>query len=221
MTIRSMMFAAMVAAAMALPVQESVAQSAGAVQAVPRAGVAFTNTVTVRAKVESVDVETRTMAYHPGRAAGQPCRGRQRAQPRKRQDDALVDITYSEVVNLLNLRQKGPGLKPRARRTSDPHRRRGGSLHAHLGDRRSAANKVSGHRRRGGAVQTYSANSIAKQDMLKKIKVRDVVIGITTPLTVTRSRARQMQPLGRVRGARSEILRRSAATAPALGRRGA
>ena len=38
---------------------------------------------------------------------------------------------------------------------------------------------------RGGAVRTYTANSIAKQDMLKKIKVGDVVIGMTTPLTIT------------------------------------
>ena len=33
--------------------------------------------------------------------------------------------------------------------------------------------------------RTYKANSIAKQDMLKKIKVGDVVIGLTTPLLVT------------------------------------
>jgi hypothetical protein len=38
---------------------------------------------------------------------------------------------------------------------------------------------------RGGPVRTYSANSIAKQDMLKKIKVGDVVIGMTTPLMIT------------------------------------
>jgi hypothetical protein len=38
---------------------------------------------------------------------------------------------------------------------------------------------------RGGEVRTYAASSIAKQDMLKKIKVGDVVIGLTTPLLVT------------------------------------
>ena len=37
----------------------------------------------------------------------------------------------------------------------------------------------------GGPVRTYKANTIAKQDMLKKIKVGDVVIGMTTPLTIT------------------------------------
>ena len=36
-----------------------------------------------------------------------------------------------------------------------------------------------------GEVRTYAATSIAKQDMLKKIKVGDVVIGLTTPLLVT------------------------------------
>ena len=34
-------------------------------------------------------------------------------------------------------------------------------------------------------MKTYAATSIAKQDMLKKIKVGDVVIGLTTPLLVT------------------------------------
>ena len=34
-------------------------------------------------------------------------------------------------------------------------------------------------------MRTYAATSIAKQDMLKKIKVGDVVIGMTTPLTIT------------------------------------
>ena len=37
----------------------------------------------------------------------------------------------------------------------------------------------------GGPVHTYRADSIAKQDMLKKIKVGDVVIGLTTPLMIT------------------------------------
>jgi hypothetical protein len=37
----------------------------------------------------------------------------------------------------------------------------------------------------GGVVHAYKANTIAKQDMLKKIKVGDVVVGITTPLMIT------------------------------------
>ncbi len=48
-----------------------------------------------------------------------------------------------------------------------------------------AKNTVSVIDGRGGPVRTYAANSIAKQDMLKKIKVGDVVIGMTTPLTIT------------------------------------
>ena len=45
-----------------------------------------------------------------------------------------------------------------------------------------ANNKVSVIDGRGGPIRTYAATSIAKQDMLKKIKVGDVVIGLTTPL---------------------------------------
>ena len=37
----------------------------------------------------------------------------------------------------------------------------------------------------GGAVHTYKADTPAKQAMLKKTKVGDVVIGLRTPLTVT------------------------------------
>ena len=38
---------------------------------------------------------------------------------------------------------------------------------------------------RGGPVRTYKATTIAKQDMLKKIQVGDVVIGLSTPLMIT------------------------------------
>jgi len=48
-----------------------------------------------------------------------------------------------------------------------------------------ASNKVSVIDGRGGPIHTYAATSIAQQDMLKKIKVGDVVIGLTTPLLVT------------------------------------
>ena len=37
----------------------------------------------------------------------------------------------------------------------------------------------------GGAVQTYTANTPGKQELLRKAKVGDVVIGITTPLLIT------------------------------------
>jgi hypothetical protein len=80
----------------------------GQVQAVPRAGVSFANTVTVKGWVESVDPDSRTMVL---------------TTP----DGRLID----------------------------------------------------------GRVRTYTATSIAKQDMLKKIKVGDVAIGLNTPLLVS------------------------------------
>jgi hypothetical protein len=48
-----------------------------------------------------------------------------------------------------------------------------------------ASNTVSFISGNGGAVRTFKANTPAKQDLLKKMKVGDVVIGITTPLTVS------------------------------------
>ncbi len=188
MTIRSMMFAAMAAAAMALPVQQAAAQSAAPVQAVPRAGVSFTNTVTVRAKVESIDVETRTIAFttQAGRllslAVADSVRNLDNVQ-----DDALVDVTFNEVVTLLNLRQKGPGSQTARKESASPSLTdiEAGRFTLTVTSVDLAANKVSVIDGRGGAIQTYSANSIAKQDMLKKIKVGDVVVGLTTPLTVT------------------------------------
>jgi hypothetical protein len=83
----------------------------GQVQVVPRAGVSFANTVTVKGWVESVDPDSRTMVF---------------TTP----DGRLIDG-------------------------------------------------------RGGRVRTYTATSIAKQDMLKKIKVGDVATGLTMPLLVT------------------------------------
>ncbi len=194
MTLRSIkcaagfsMFAAMLAVGISLPVQSSSAQGA-AVQAVPRAGVSFANTVTVRAKVESIDVETRTMAFttQAGRlvslAVADSVRNLDNIQ-----DDALVDVTYNEVVTLLNLRQKGPGSQTARKESASPTMTdiEAGRFTLTVTAVDLAANKVSVIDGRGGAVQTYSANSIAKQDMLKKIKVGDVVIGLTTPLTVT------------------------------------
>ena len=55
------LFAAMVATGVAVPGVAVLAQ--GQLQAVPRAGVAFTNTVTARAKVDTIDTDTRTIAF--------------------------------------------------------------------------------------------------------------------------------------------------------------
>jgi len=160
----------------------------GPVQAVPRAGVSFPNTVTVRGWVESIDTETRTMVFTTpdGRlvnlAVGDGVKNLASIP-----ENASADITYNEIVTLLNLRQKGPGSREARRDAAKPD-----STDTDLGRITltvtavdHAANKVSVIDGRGGPVRTYSARSIATQEMLKKIKVGDVVIGLTTPLTVT------------------------------------
>ena len=90
-------------------------------------------------------------------------------------------------MTLLNLRQKGPGSREARKESAKPDfdRRRIGRLTLTVTAVDLANNKVSVIDGRGGPIRTYAATSIAKQDMLKKIKVGDVVIGLTTPLLVT------------------------------------
>jgi hypothetical protein len=189
MTIRSLngaagvsILAAVLALGASLP-----AAAQGQVQAVPRVGVSFANNVTVRAWIESVDPETRTIVFTTpdGRLLNVAVASGVKLDPSL--DNASADVTYNEVVTLLNLRQKGPGSREARREGANPD-----STDTELGrltftvtNVDLAANKVSVIDGRGGPVRTYAANSIAKQDMLKKIKVGDVVIGITTPLMVT------------------------------------
>jgi len=164
------------------------AAAQGQVEAVPRAGVSFPNNVTVRAWIESVDPETRTVVFTTpdGRllnvAVGDSVKNLDSIP-----ENAAADVTYNEVVTLLNLRQKGPGSREARRESAKPD-----STDTELGrltftvtNVDLANNKVSVIDGRGGPIRTYAATSIAKQDMLKKIKVGDVVIGLTTPLTVT------------------------------------
>ena len=104
-------------------------------------------------------------------------------------DGSLATVTYTEVVTMLNLRQKGPGSQE-ARRDQmsakpDPLDVATGRFTLTVVGVDLARNTVSVISGVGGAVRTYAATSIAKQDMLKKIKVGDVVIGMTTPLTIT------------------------------------
>jgi hypothetical protein len=160
----------------------------GNLQAVPRAGVAFNNTVTVRATVESIDSETRAVAFttSQGRLIDVPVSANV-AGLDNIQDGATVDITYNEIVMLLNLRQKGPGSKEARRDQTGPS---GGATDAGRFTMTVTAvdlanNKVSVIDGNGGEVRTLAATSIAKQQMLKKIKVGDVVIGLTTPLFIT------------------------------------
>jgi hypothetical protein len=164
------------------------AMAQGQVQAVPRVGVSFTNNVTVRAWVESVDPDTHTIVFTTpeGRlvnvAVGDGVKNLDRVQ-----DNTEATITYNELVTLLNLRQKGPGSREARKEGAKPD-----SIDAEIGRFTVtvtavdlANNKVSVIDGRGGPVRTYAADSIAKQDMLKKIKVGDVVVGLTTPLLVT------------------------------------
>jgi hypothetical protein len=176
-----------VAAALVLVAAGS-ASAQSNLQAVPRAGVAFPYTTTVRATVETVDAETRTIAFTTSQghlldmAVSDSIRDLDSIQ-----DGATVDITYNETVMLLNLRQKGPGSKEARRDATSPS---GGTTDAGRFTMTVTAvdlanNKVSVIAGDGGEVRTLAATSIAKQDMLKKIKVGDVVIGLTTPLFVT------------------------------------
>jgi len=193
MTVRSNMwaagfstFAAMLAVGIGLPERQASAQ----VQAVPREGVSFNDTVTARVTVETVDTDTRTVAFDlpNGRTLLLPVTDSVRNLDAI-EDGSLATVTYTEVVTLLNLRQKGPGSKE-ARRDQmsgkpDPAEVATGRFTLTVVAVDLAKNTVSVISGDGGPVRTYAANSIAKQDMLKKIKVGDVVIGMTTPLMIT------------------------------------
>ncbi len=179
-------FAAILAVGIGLPVLQASAQ----VQAVPREGVSFNNTATERVTVETVDTDTRTVAFtlSNGRTVVLPVADSVRNLDAI-DDGSLATVTYTEVVTMLNLRQKGPGSQE-ARRDQmsakpDANDVTTGRFTLTVVGVDLAKNTVAVISGDGGAVRTYSANSIAKQDMLKKIKVGDVVIGMTTPLMIT------------------------------------
>src|SRR3990167_7964868 len=193
MTIRSMklaagfsMFAAVLAVGIGLPERQASAQ----LQAVPREGVSFNDTVTARVTVETVDTDTRTVAFNlpNGRLVLLPV-ANSVTNLGTIDDGSLATVTYTEVVTMLNLRQKGPGSKEARKDQMSPRPNRtdveAGRFTLTVVAVDLAKNTVSVISGDGGAVRTYSATSIAKQDMLKKIKVGDVVIGMTTPLMIT------------------------------------
>jgi len=194
MTIRSIkwaagmsMFAATVALGFGLP--GHIASAQGQIQAVPRAGTAFANTVTVRAKVETVDVDTRTIAFTRTDGRMINCAVSDSVKNLADiQDDANVDVTYNEVVTILNLRQKGPGSKEARREGAKPDQDdiEMGRFTLTVVSVDLPNNKVQVIRGTGGEVRTLAATSVAQKDMLGKIKVGDVIIGMTTPLSVTR-----------------------------------
>jgi len=157
---------------------------------VPRAGVSFTDTVTARVTIETVDAESRTVAFDlpNGRtlvlAVADSIRNLDSVD-----DGSLADVTYTELVTLLNLRQKGPGSQEARREqmsgkpsTADVETGRFTLTVVAVDLAKNTVSVISGA---GGAVRTYSANTPTKQEMLKTIKVGDVVIGMTTPLTIT------------------------------------
>jgi hypothetical protein len=164
------------------------AAAQGNLQSVPRAGVSFANTVTVRATIESIDTATRTVAFTTADgdlmnlAVADSVGNLDRFA-----DGSTVDITYNEVVTVLNLRQKGPGSQLARKQAGRPDAAEieAGRFTMTVVGVDLAANKVSLINSGGGPVRTYAATSIANQDMLKKIKVGDVVIGLRTPLMAT------------------------------------
>ena len=189
MTIRSIKWAAGFSVfAAALTVASTLPASAQVV-AVPREGVSFSDTVTQRVKIETVDPDSRTVAFTDpsGRTLLLPVAD-SAGNLAGIQDGSMADVTYSEVITILNLRQKGPGSQE-ARRDQmakpDPVDVETGRFTLTVVGVDLAKNTVSVIGGRGGAVRTYSASTIARQDMLKKIQVGDVVIGMTTPLTIS------------------------------------
>jgi hypothetical protein len=192
MTIRSIkwaagisLFAAVLAVGMTLPEREASAQ----VQAVPREGVAFNDTITQKVKIETVDPDDRTIAFTKpdGQLVILPVDARA-GNLAALNDGSMANVTYTQVVTMLNLRQKGPGSQTERRdQMSAPNKTdiEAGRFTLTVTGVDLANNTVSVIEGRGGPVRTYKATTIAKQDMLKKIKVGDVVIGLTTPLMVT------------------------------------
>lgn len=193
MTIRSMKWAAgfglgiaVLATGVSLPARDASAQ----VRAVPREGVAFTTTVTQRVKIETIDAESRMAAFTApnGQLVVLPV-SNSVTNLDAIDDGAMANVTYTEVITVLNLRQKGPGsqLARRDQMDNKPNATdvEAGRFTLTVVGVDLANNKVSVIDGRGGAVTTYAADTIAKQDMLKKIKVGDVVIGMRTPLMVT------------------------------------
>jgi hypothetical protein len=187
MIIRSLKLAAVAAVLVAGTTLTQLSVAQGNLQAVPRIGVSFNNTVTVRATVEEADTETHTIAFTTAAGRLVSMAVADGVNLAGVTDGATVNVTYNEVVTLLNLRQKGPGSKEARKEGSkpDPDDLDIGRLTLTVVGVDLANNKVSLIDGRGGEVRTYAATSIAKQDMLKKIKVGDVVIGLTTPLLVT------------------------------------
>ena len=164
------------------------AAAQGSIQAVPRIGLSFPSIVNVHATVEAVDTDTRTVAFTApdgsllDMAVSDSVRNLGAIE-----DGSIADITYNQVVTILNLRQKGPGSKLARHESSDPKapRNEAGRFILTISAIDLSKNTVSLIDGRGGPVRTYTADTTAKQDLLRKAKVGDVIIGLTTPLLIT------------------------------------
>jgi hypothetical protein len=192
MTIRSMkwaagvsLFAAVLAVGTTLPERQASAQ----VQAVPRAGIAFNDTVTQRVTIESVDPESQTVSFllPDGQLVAAPV-ANSVGNLAAIQDGSMANVTYNQIVTILNLRQKGPGSKQERRESmSQPSANdiESGRFTVTVVGVDVANKTVSVIDGIGGVVHTYRADTSAKLEMLKRTKVGDVVIGLRTPLMVT------------------------------------
>src|SRR3954471_16466663 len=151
-------------AAVAMVLVAGAASAQAPVQAVPRTSVSFNNTVTVRATLESADSETHTVAFTTGAGRLVSMAVADGVNLAGVQDGAAVNVTYNEVVTLLNLRQKGPGSKEARKEGGSPDQNDIdiGRLTLTVVAIDLAANKVSLIDGRGGEVRTYAATSIAK-----------------------------------------------------------
>src|SRR6195256_4137086 len=179
------LFAAMLAVGTTLPER----QGSAPVLAGPRAGLAFSDTTTQRVTIESVDVEGRTLAFTlpDGQLVAVPV-ANSVGNLAAIQEGSTANVTYDQIVTILNLRQKGPGSKEERREsmkkpsTTDIESGRFTVTVVAVDLANSTVSVIDGI---GGVVHTYRANTPGKLEMLKKVKVGDVVIGLRTPLTVT------------------------------------
>jgi len=179
------MLATVAAAGVSLPERPASAQ----LQAVPRAGFTFADQLTERVNVESIDTASRTGIFvlPDGRwlnlSIADSVPGIDKIN-----DGSNVNITYTEVVTILNLKRKGVGSKaarkdsmsPSAEPNEEPVRFTYTVVGVDL-----AANTISVISGGSGQVRTYPVKDAARRELLKGMKVGDVLVGMTTPLTIT------------------------------------